>query len=239
MDARVLGGEGHRTLHRGELEADGGGVVGGKGLGVDEEGRFVDLRAAAGLSASLLRVAVCAPGSHMQQPAAAVGVHRQAGDTGVVDVAALREGEVVREPAVVPARRPVDSLAGRGALEPDAGALGNGQRRRHRRALHEDEVVAVGEPLHGDAFRLVSDRHPKELANGDRDVKPESVHPLVVVLVGSVVLGLDLEAPREGSGELPVDFEIIEAETALVRTGPRPAPRSRRPGRRTRRPSWP
>ena len=137
------------------------------------------------------------------------------------DVAALREGEVVREPAVVPARRPVDSLPGRGALEPDAGALGNGQRRRHRRALHEDEVVAVGEPLHGDAFRLVSDRHPKELANGDRDVQAgERPSSLVVVLVGSVVLGLDLEAPREGSGELPIDFEVIEAEDPLVRQVP-------------------
>ena len=84
LNARVLGGEGHRTLHRGQLEADGGGVVGGKGLGVDEEGRFVDLRATAGLTASLLRFAVCAPGSQMQQPAAAVGLHGQAGDAAVV-----------------------------------------------------------------------------------------------------------------------------------------------------------
>ena len=123
-----------------------------------------------------------------------------------------------------PLYQPADQLilsAGRGALEPDAGALGNGQRRRHRRALHEYEVVAVGEPLHGDAFRLVSDRHPKELANGDRDVQAgERPSSLVVVLVGSVVLGLDLEAPREGRGELPVDFEVIEAEDSLVRQVP-------------------
>ena len=148
-----------------------------------------------------------------------------------------KERSFVSQPLYQPADQLILSPAAV-PCEPDAGALGNGQRRRHRRALHEYEVVAVGEPLHGDAFRLVSDRHPKELANGDRDVQAgERPSFLVVVLVGSVVLGLYLEAPREGSGELPVDFEVIEAEDPLVRTGPRPAPRSRRPERRTRRPS--
>ncbi len=63
----------------------------------------------------------------------------------------------------------------------------------------------------------------KSLPTGIVTFKPESVHPRWLLFwSAAVVLAFDLEAPREGRGELPVDFEVVEAEDSF--RGPTDSP---------------